>query len=77
MVRTSRLAARLLASADTKQLEKGLYSFLLVIIIRYYFLLLVSIMHSDEPFSRNKNWSVNSYKLCPTNTKNERLILIR
>jgi hypothetical protein len=25
MVRTSRLAARLLASADTKQLEKGLY----------------------------------------------------
>jgi hypothetical protein len=55
MVRTSRLAARLLASADTKQLEKGLYSFLLVIIIRYYFLLLVSIMHSDEPFSRNKN----------------------
>ena len=26
MVRTSRLAARLLASADTKQLEKGLYA---------------------------------------------------
>ncbi len=25
MVRTSRLAARILASADTKQLEKGLY----------------------------------------------------
>jgi hypothetical protein len=37
MVRTSRLAARLLASADTKQLEKGLYDMLQTIGKTFFF----------------------------------------